>query len=150
METILKSRAKLLNLLVAIGFASAQIASSTTRVAKEGAKRSTASSAELQLSDLAMADRAGRLSRTSHLFPVHDDKGLLLICIAPEIDVNPDTDLFKHCTLAPGRTLDDVMHSFIGAIHVMQKQDSKESDGPPEDRDRSVSGKSELPEKSKQ
>ena len=63
----------------------------------------------------------------SHLFPVRDMKGLLLTCIAPEIDTNPDTDLFKSCTLAPGRTLDDVMHTFIGAMHFLQKEAIKES-----------------------
>jgi hypothetical protein len=52
-----------------------------------------------------------------HVFPVNDEKGLLLTCVAPEIDTNKDTDVFKDCTLAPGRSLDDVMHSFIGAMH---------------------------------
>jgi hypothetical protein len=42
-----------------------------------------------------------------------DEKGLLLTCIAPEIDKNADTDIFTDCALAPGRTLDDVMHSFV-------------------------------------
>jgi hypothetical protein len=51
---------------------------------------------------------------------------LLLTCIAPEIDTNPDTDVFHDCTLAPGRTLDDVMHTFIGAIHFVQNQQIKE------------------------
>jgi hypothetical protein len=63
----------------------------------------------------------------NHAFPVRDVKGLLLTCIAPEIDSNPDTDLFKSCTLAPGRTLDDVMHTFIGAMHFLQKEAIKES-----------------------
>jgi hypothetical protein len=61
----------------------------------------------------------------SHLFPVNDAKGLLLTCIAPEIDTNPETDLFRDCTLAPGRTLDDVMHTFIGAIHYVQSEAMK-------------------------
>lgn len=55
-------------------------------------------------------------------FPVNDAKGLLLTCIAPEIETNPDTDLFQNCTLAPGRTLDDVMHTFVQAIHFVQQQ----------------------------
>jgi len=70
------------------------------------------------------ADQATVLSPVSplvrHLFPVNDAKGLLLTCIAPEIETNPNTDLFSDCTLAPGRTLDDVMHTFIGAIHYIQ------------------------------
>jgi hypothetical protein len=62
----------------------------------------------------------------SHLFQVWDEKGLLLACIAPEIDKNADTDVFNDCALAPGRTLDDVMHAIVGAIHYEQNQRSKE------------------------
>jgi hypothetical protein len=62
----------------------------------------------------------------SRLFPVRDEKGLLLTCIAPQIDENPDTDIFSDCVLAPSRTLDDVMHAFVGAIHYEQNQRSKE------------------------
>lgn len=60
------------------------------------------------------------------LFPVNDEKGLLLTCVAPEIETNKDTDIFKDCTLAPGRTLDDVMHSFIGAMHEEQRKQARE------------------------
>jgi hypothetical protein len=62
----------------------------------------------------------------SRLFPVWDEKGLLLTCIAPEIDKNANTDIFNDCALAPGRTLDDVMHALVGAIHYEQNQRSKE------------------------
>lgn len=62
----------------------------------------------------------------SHLFTVNDEEGLLLTCIAPEIDTNADTDVFKSCTLAPGRTLDDVMHTFVRGIHSEQNQHEKE------------------------
>jgi hypothetical protein len=55
-----------------------------------------------------------------HVFPVMDEKGLLLTCVAPQMDANRDTDDFKNCVLAPGRTLDDVMHSFIRAAHQQQ------------------------------
>jgi len=61
-----------------------------------------------------------------HTFQVNDEKGLLLTCAAPELDTNPDTDIFNSCALAPGRTLDDVMHTFIQAIHTVQKQGLKE------------------------
>jgi hypothetical protein len=64
----------------------------------------------------------------SHLFTVNDEEGLLLTCIAPEIDTNTDTDVFKSCALAPGRTLDDVMHSFVHGIHYEQSQHQKERD----------------------
>jgi len=62
----------------------------------------------------------------AHTFHVNDEKGVLLTCIAPEIENNADTDTFNDCTLAPGRTLDDVMHTFIGAIHYEQNQHVKE------------------------
>jgi hypothetical protein len=61
-----------------------------------------------------------------HRFPVMDEKGLLLTCIAPEIESNSDTDVFKNCTLAPGRTLDDVMHTFVSAIHAEQRRQAGE------------------------
>jgi hypothetical protein len=65
-------------------------------------------------------------SPKGNTFEVNDEKGLLLTCIAPEIDANPDTDIFNGCTLAPGRTLDDVMHTFVGALHLVQNQQNKE------------------------
>jgi len=33
------------------------------------------------------------------------------------LDKDKETDVFKDCTLAPGRTLDEVMHSFVQGIH---------------------------------
>ena len=57
---------------------------------------------------------------------MNDLKGLLLTCIAPQLDTDPDTDIFNSCTLAPGRTLDDVMHTFIQAIHFIQNEQQKE------------------------
>ena len=62
----------------------------------------------------------------SHVFPVNDEKGLLLTCIAPEIETNSKTDVFEDCKLAPGRTLDDVMHSFVGAMHMVESQRAQE------------------------
>lgn len=59
-------------------------------------------------------------------FQVNDVKGLLLTCIAPQLDTDPDTDIFNGCTLAPGRTLDDVMHTFIQGIHFELQQHLKE------------------------
>jgi hypothetical protein len=65
-------------------------------------------------------------SSRGHTFVVNDEKGVLLKCDAPELETNPETDLFKGCTLAPGRTLDDVMHTFIQGIHYVQKQHEQE------------------------
>ena len=62
----------------------------------------------------------------TRVFPVNDEKGLLLTCIAPEIATNPNTDVFEDCTLAPGRTLNEVMHSFVGAMHAEQKLHDQE------------------------
>ena len=76
-----------------------------------------------------------------HLFPVNDAKGLLLTCIAPEIETNTDTDLFTDCTLAPGRTLDDVMHSFVAALHYVQKEQMKERAESGKDLEERKSGK---------
>jgi hypothetical protein len=65
-------------------------------------------------------------ARTRHLFQVNDEKGLLLTCIAPDIETNSETDVFKNCALAPGRTLDDLMHSFVRGIHAEQNERLKE------------------------
>jgi hypothetical protein len=65
-------------------------------------------------------------ANTDKTFRVNDEKGLLMTCIAPQIDTNPETDIFNNCALAPGRTLEDVMHTFIQAIHFVQDQQAKE------------------------
>jgi len=69
---------------------------------------------------------AAASANPGHLFTVNDAKGPVLTCIAPEMDTNPDTDIFKSCTLAPGRTLDDLMHTFVQGIHYEQSQHRKE------------------------
>ncbi len=113
----------ILALLASIAFAPQQAPASTPA----GARPSSQPSTQPQLSKTNPAPASVNGSRaTSHAFEVNDKKGLLLTCIAPELDTNPDTDVFKSCTLAPGRTLDDVMHTFIGAIHFEQNQQSKE------------------------
>lgn len=65
-------------------------------------------------------------ARKSHTFRVNDEKGPLLVCVAPDIETNPNTDHFEDCALAPGRTLDEVMHTFVGAIHYEQNQHAEE------------------------
>jgi len=64
--------------------------------------------------------------KRNHTFRVTDKKGVLLTCVAPQIDTNPDTDLFEDCALAPGRTLEEVLHTFVGAIHYEQNQHEQE------------------------
>ena len=73
-----------------------------------------------------VAASAASSPRAGHTFEVKDEKGLLLTCIAPQIDADPDTDIFNSCSLAQGRTLDDVMHTFIQAIHFVQNEHAKE------------------------
>jgi hypothetical protein len=55
-------------------------------------------------------------------FTVADAKGLLLTCAKQQID----TDTFSGCTLAPGRTLDDLMTSIVKAIRAEQQRSSDE------------------------
>ena len=119
--------ATFLAVVVSITFAAAQTAASTLVSALEEAKKTSEPSTQSQrFKATPPAESPPTSSQTAHLFPVNDSKGLLLTCIAPEIDTNPDTDVFHNCMLAPGRTLDDVMHTFIGAIHFVQNQQMKE------------------------
>lgn len=113
----------ILALLASIAFAPQQASASTPAGAKPSSQPST--QPQLSKTNPAAASVDGS-ARTSLSFQVNDQKGLLLTCIAPELDTNPDTDVFNSCTLAPGRTLDDVMHTFIGAIHFEQNQQLKE------------------------
>ena len=118
MVTIKVSRA-LVSLIVLIGLAGVGAGASTGTKpdAERGKKLSWATPPSFNDPDLAVV---------RHQFPVIDEQGLLLTCIAPEIETNSETDVFKNCTLAPGRTLDDVMHTFIGAIHAEQRRQAEE------------------------
>ena len=118
MVTIKVSRA-LVSLIVLIGLAGVGAGASTGTKpdAERGKKLSWATPPSFNDPDLAVV---------RHRFPVIDEQGLLLTCIAPEIEANSETDVFKNCTLAPGRTLDDVMHTFIGAIHAEQRRQAEE------------------------
>ena len=119
--------ATFLAVVVSITFAAAQTAASTLVSALEEAKKTSEPSTQSQrFKTTPPAESTPTYSQTAHLFPVNDSKGLLLTCIAPEIDTNPDTDVFHNCMLAPGRTLDDVMHTFIGALHLVQNEQMKE------------------------
>jgi hypothetical protein len=55
-------------------------------------------------------------------FTVADAKGLLLTCAKEQLDTNT----FSGCTLAPGRTLDDLMTSIVRAIRAEQDRISVE------------------------
>ena len=117
----------LMPLVVFITLGAAQAVASTTPQALAGEKKTLEPAAQSQLLKPAPAAASTADSRPrGQSFEVNDAKGLLLTCTAPEIETNPDTDLFKGCVLAPGRTLDDVMHTFIQAIHVVQNLQEKE------------------------
>ena len=119
----MKTLVAILALLAPITLAPRQALASSPAGARSGAQPST----QPQLSKASPAAASEDAPAVKSLsFQVNDVKGLLLTCIAPEINTNPDTDVFNSCVLAPGRTLDDVMHTFIGAIHLEQNQILKE------------------------
>jgi len=133
-KVIMKVHAALVSLAVSFVLAGSP-AAALPAVSIAASARQT-SQAEKRVSDAPPATLSASGSPAArHLFPVRDEKGLLLTCIAPEIDTNKDTDVFKNCSLAPGRTLDDVMHSFIKAFHQEQHQQAEEYPGSQKDSD---------------
>jgi hypothetical protein len=124
---IVRNHGSLLAVAVSITFSAAQLAASTQASASMGAKKSVESATQAKLLKATpVAASASDPSHRGNTFQVNDEKGLLLTCIAPQINTNPDTDIFNSCALAPGRTLDDVMHTFIGALHLVQNEQTKE------------------------
>jgi hypothetical protein len=117
--------AALLPLALSIAFAATRITATTPAPTLSSAKTS-GHAPQTQSLKPTPAPSSVDSANANHLFTVNDEKGLLLTCVAPEIETNPDTDLFNSCTLAPGRTLDDVMHTFVQGIHSEQNQHQKE------------------------
>jgi hypothetical protein len=109
---------------VFVALTAAQTSASTPAAASPGAKSPAAAPPTQLLKPVPATDTAP--FKPTHAFTVNDEKGLVLTCIAPEIETNPNTDLFKSCALAPGRTLDDVMHTFIQGIHYEQSEHQRE------------------------
>jgi hypothetical protein len=133
-KVIMKTLAALVSLAIPLALAGAQAAAlpavSTTQTTRQ------MNQTEKKISDTPPASLSASGSpEVRHLFPVRDEKGLLLTCIAPELDTNKDTDVFNNCSLAPGRTLDDVMHSFVKAFHQEQKRQAEEHAGSQKDPD---------------
>ncbi len=122
----MKRHGTLLLLAVFIAFVAAQASASTPALTASSSRTPGLAPHAHLLKPKSAAPSDNAPAKPSHLFTVTDEKGLVLTCIAPEIDTNPDTDLFKSCTLAPGRTLDDVMHTFVQGIHYEQSQHQKE------------------------
>jgi len=122
----MKGHAALLPLAFFFTLAAAETSASTPASTSLGTRTPDPAPQTQTLKSTPAADSTTSSAKPSHLFTVNDEKGLLLTCIAPEIDTNADTDVFKSCTLAPGRTLDDVMHTFVQGIHFEQSQHQKE------------------------
>jgi len=117
----------ILAIAVSITFAAAQTVASGLAPGSVNPKKTSEPAAQTKLVNATTAPASTPVSSPRGLaFQVNDDKGLLLTCIAPQLETNPDTDLFNSCVLAPGRTLDDVMHTFIRAIHFVQNEQLKE------------------------
>jgi hypothetical protein len=133
-KVTMKVHVTLVSLVVSFALTGAQAASLPT--VSIAANNRLTTQAEKKISDTPPAALSVPSSPAArHLFPVRDEKGLLLTCIAPEMDINKDTELFNNCSLAPGRTLDDVMHSFIKAFHQEQKQQAEDHAGSQKDSD---------------
>ena len=119
----MRKHAALVAIAVFIALAAAQATASTSG----SAKTSSGPATQIKLFAATPAPKLGSQPPAGdHTFKVNDVKGLLLTCVAPQIDTDPDTDLFNGCALAPGRTLDDVMHTFIQALHLVQNGQAKE------------------------
>jgi hypothetical protein len=80
----------------------------------------------LLVSSIPSLARPATADKESSLFSVKDDKGLLLTCVAPKNDLESYSDRLEDCSLAPGRTLSDVLRSFMGAIHSEISQHEQE------------------------
>ena len=128
----MKAYAALLSLAISLVVAVAQAGATTTVSAWPATSSVNLQGLGVEISKpTPLALSVGGSPAARHLFPVRDEKGLLLLsCVAPEMDSNSETDVFKDCTLAPGRTLDDVMHSFIKAVHQEQHQQAADRDSP--------------------
>ena len=123
----MKKLATLSVLAVSVAFAPMLASASPLSPTPVAAKQASDTATQTQLLKAAPASSPTPDSaRKSLAFQVNDVKGLLLTCIAPQLDTDPNTDIFNGCTLAPGRTLDDVMHTFIQAIHFIQNEQLKE------------------------
>jgi hypothetical protein len=120
-KVIMKNHVALLSVAIVIAMAGAQAGATTTVFTS---KRSGEFTSDVG-APAPRALAANGLTTARHLFPVRDEKGLLLSCVAPELEINSETDVFKNCTLAPGRTLDELMHSFIKAIHQEEHQQAE-------------------------
>jgi hypothetical protein len=115
-----------LSLVALIVSAVTQASASTPVPSLAGARAQNQAAQSPSLRPVTPTQSGGSPANPDHLFTVNDEKGVVLTCIAPQLEINPDTDLFKSCALAPGRTLDDLMHTFVQGIHYEQSEHQKE------------------------
>ena len=109
----MKRSATLLTLAVLLASSAAQMAASTG---------TTPPLKDIPAGNLNTAPLKTVPSNTVLNFTVMDLHGVLLTCAKQQVD----TDTFSGCTLAPGRTLDDLMTSIVQTIHAEQKKDNAE------------------------
>jgi hypothetical protein len=123
----MRKPAPLVAIVVSVTFAAAQTAASPLAPTSGSSKNGSVPATQTKpFAATPAPEPSSHPPAGDHTFKVNDVKGLLLTCVAPQIDTNPDTDQFDSCALAPGRTLDDVMHTFIQGIHFMQNEQAKE------------------------
>jgi hypothetical protein len=109
----MKRAVALLALAVLLAFSAAQMAASTGSAPPLKAAPA---------GNLKPVPAAAAPSNTVLNFTVTDMHGVLLTCAKQQVD----TDTFSGCTLAPGRTLDDLMTSIVKAIRAEQQKDNIE------------------------
>ena len=106
----MKRAATLTALVVLLAFSAAQMAASTGSVPPLKA----APAGNLKPAPAAVAAPPN----TALNFTVTDVHGVLLTCAKQQLD----SDTFSGCTLAPGRTLDDLMTTIVQAIRAEQEK----------------------------
>ncbi|MGA3136017.1 MAG: hypothetical protein ABSC88_08500 [Terracidiphilus sp.] len=109
----MKRAATLLALGVIIAFSAAQMAASTD---------STSPLKAAPAGNVNTSPPHAAPSNTVLNFTVTDVHGALLTCAKQQLD----TDTFSGCTLAPGRTLDDLMTTIVRAIRAEQQKNNAE------------------------
>jgi len=109
----MKRAASLLALAVILAFSASQMAASTG---------STSPLKAAPAGNFITASPHAAPPTTILNFTVTDVHGVLLTCAKQQLD----TDTFSGCTLAPGRTLDDLMTSIVRAIRAQQQNDNAE------------------------
>jgi len=111
-KVIMKRAATLLALAVLLAFSARQVAAST----------GTTPPLKAASADNLKPAPPTAPPNTILNFTVTDMHGRLLTCAKQQVD----TDTFSGCTLAPGRTLDDLMTTIVQAIRAEQQKISAE------------------------